>query len=262
MKERIKIENLLIGYGSRANGCAIMAPISTEVNDGEFICLIGENGKGKSTLLKTLAGNLPPLSGEVLINGNALSSYNNQALAKELSLVLTDKISIGLITVFDLVAFGRYPFTNWMASLSSVDKAIIDDALKVCGVEGLANRYFSNLSDGEKQKVLIARAIAQQTPIVLLDEPLNHLDLINKVEIFCLLQNLCKTSGKTIIISTHQIELALQAADRLWLITNDYKLSISSPDEAISSGLFEKAFKSDKVVFDSSSKTFLLKSSI
>tara|TARA_R110002049_G_scaffold216946_3_gene388379 strand:- start:762 stop:1550 length:789 start_codon:yes stop_codon:yes gene_type:complete len=260
MKKLIKIENLLVGYGNKNSGCAIMAPLSTEVGEGEFICLIGENGKGKSTLLKTISGNLQPLAGEVIINDKKLIDYDNHSLAAQLSLVLTDKISIGLITVFDLVAFGRYPFTNWLANLTENDKYIIDDALKVCGIKELANRYFNNLSDGEKQKVLIARAITQQTPIIILDEPLNHLDLINKVEIFSLLKKLCKAVNKTIIISTHQVELALQAADRLWLITNDHKLSVSTPDEAIASGLFDRAFKSDKVIFDAKSKTFQLKS--
>lgn len=262
MKALIEIEKLLIGYGSKGSGCAIMAPISTTVFEGEFICLIGENGKGKSTLLKTLSGNLNPLAGSVIINGSPLESYDNNELATQLSLVLTDKITIGLITVFDLVAFGRYPFTNWLANLSKEDKQIVNDSLVACGIEGLANRYFSNLSDGEKQKVLIARAIAQQTPIIILDEPLNHLDLINKVEIFSLLQKLCKTTNKTIIISTHQVELALQAADRLWLITNDYQLTVTTTDEAITNKLFDKAFKSDKVIFDSISRTFQLNTNL
>lgn len=262
MKELINIDKLLIGYGPKNEGCAIMAPISTVVYEGEFICLIGENGKGKSTLLKTLSGNLEALSGMVTINGRNLSDYDNQELSTQLSLVLTDKLSIGLITVFDLVAFGRYPFTNWLAKISKKDDSIITESLKACGIEGLANRYFGNLSDGEKQKVLIARAIAQQTPIIILDEPLNHLDLINKVEIFSLLQQLCRTTNKTIIISTHQVELALQAADQLWLITNDHQLSVSTPDDAITKGVFDKAFKSDKVTFDKQSKTFQLRTNL
>ncbi len=262
MDALIHIKELLIGYGSQSSGCAIMAPISTSVNRGEFICLIGENGMGKSTLLKTLSGNLKQLSGTIAINRKPIEAYDSQELSTQMSLVLTDKVAIGLITVFDLVAFGRYPFTNWLAKLSCHDCEIINKAIELCGIDHLADRYFSNLSDGEKQKVLIARAIAQQTPIILLDEPLNHLDLINKVEIFSLLQRLSKTTNTTIIISTHQVELALQAADKLWLISNEHHLKIATPDEAVSSGLFNKAFKSDQVIFDPKTRTFQLKSNL
>jgi iron complex transport system ATP-binding protein len=260
MSEIISIDKLLIGYGSKSSGCAIMAPITTTVNRGEFICLIGENGMGKSTLLKTLSGNIKPLSGMIKINRKFIEDFDSQELSTQLSLVLTDKITIGLITVFDLVAFGRYPFTNWIAKLSSYDRKVVSEAIDLCGIAHLSDRYFSNLSDGEKQKVLIARAIAQQTPLILLDEPLNHLDLINKVEIFSLLQRLSKTINSTIIISTHQVELALQAADKLWLITNEHQLEVATPDEAVNSGLFNKAFKSEQVIFDPITRTFQLKS--
>jgi iron complex transport system ATP-binding protein len=255
----IQLKSTLVGYGHKNGACPIMAPIDVTVLEGEFVCLIGENGKGKSTVLKSISGEIPIISGEILINGNLLSTISTQDLAAQMSLVLTDRIQIGLITVLDLVAFGRYPFTNWLAKMTQKDNQIVHEALESCGVYQLKDRYYSNLSDGEKQKVAIARAIAQQTPLILLDEPLNHLDLINKAEIFSLLKRLCAEQNKTIVISTHQVELALQAADKIWLINSNNQLVETTPDDAIKNRLFEQAFSSDKVRFDPISRTFQLK---
>ncbi|MBR9833325.1 ABC transporter ATP-binding protein [bacterium] len=255
----IQLKSALVGYGHREGACPIMSPINVSVKEGEFICLIGENGKGKSTVLKSISGEIPYLSGEVLINGKLLPSISASELAEQMSLVLTDRIQIGMITVGELVAFGRYPFTNWLAKMTPLDLQIVHDAMESCGVLNLKDRYYSNLSDGEKQKVAIARALAQQTPLILLDEPLNHLDLINKAEIFSLLKRLCVDFKKTIVISTHQVELALQAADKIWLINGKHQLIETTPEAAIENHLFEEAFISDKVKFDPLTKTFQLK---
>ncbi len=259
MDKAINIQDLLIGYGSGSNSCAILAPISATVSKGELICLIGENGKGKSTLIKTISNNLKPISGKISILSKDISKYNSRELASCISLVLADRISIGMISVYDLVAFGRYPFTNWLAKINQRDQQIINESLEDCGITHLSQRFFSNLSDGEKQKVLIARAIAQQTPIIILDEPLNHLDLINKAEIFSLLKRLCTDKGKAIILSTHQIDLALQASDKIWLINHQNQLIETTAKKAVKDRLFENSFVSDKVKFDAATLTFKLK---
>jgi iron complex transport system ATP-binding protein len=258
----IQLKSALVGYGHQKGACPIMSPINVTVSEGEFICLIGENGMGKSTLLKSISGEIPILSGEILINGHLLSTISTRDLSAQMSLVLTDRMQIGLISVLDLVAFGRYPFTNWLAKMTEKDNQIVHEAMESCGVLHLKDRFYSNLSDGEKQKVSIARAIAQQTPLILLDEPLNHLDLINKAEIFSLLMRLCAEQNKTIVISTHQVELALQAADKIWLINSNHQLIETTPDDAIKNQLFEQAFISDKVRFDPISRTFQLKTTL
>lgn len=259
MEKVIELNKLLIGYGNGSKSCAILAPISASIKKGELVCLIGENGKGKSTLIKTISNQLKAISGKITLLSKNIKNYSNRELSHCISLVLTDNVNIGLISVHDFVAFGRYPFTNWLAKLNQKDKEIVIEAIDLCGIAHLTKRFFNHLSDGEKQKVLIARAIAQQTPIIILDEPLNHLDLINKAEIFSLLKSLCAEKQKSIILSTHQIDLALQAADKIWLINNENQLIETDAHKAVNDRLFESSFVSSKVEFDSTSLTFKLK---
>lgn len=254
MEGFIKISNLTIGY----ERCAIISNISVTAMPNEMICIIGRNGQGKSTLIKTLCKLLPPISGSVDINQQNLLKLNDNEFSKLISVVLTSKITIYNTSVKEFVAYGRYPYTNWIGKLTDKDQEIIDYAIKLCDINHLINRDFDSLSDGEKQKVNIARAIAQQTPIIILDEPTAHLDLVNNMEIFKLLQHLAHNFGKTIIFSTHYMEIALQLSDKIWVV-NNHSIHADCPSKIVEKGVLNELFKNTNVIFNSSSQTFELK---
>jgi iron complex transport system ATP-binding protein len=223
-----------------------------------MIGVFGRNGQGKSTLLKTLSGLLPPISGQFNFNGIDILNVSEKERAKLLSIVSNTQSSIGAIKVRDFVAFGRFPYTNWLGINKVKDYQEIDKAIELCKLESFTNRNYDELSDGEKQKVNIARAIAQNTPLIILDEPTVHLDLINKVEVFKLLRELVKNHNKTIIISTHQMEYALQICDQIWLI-NEGKVESLSPSEIIDQGKLTELFDDELISFDKASQSFRLK---
>ena len=251
MKSFIHISGLTIGY----NKSTVVKEISASFNSGELICLIGRNGEGKSTLIKTLCKLLPPISGSILINDNDLFKLNDKEFANLISVVLTSKISITNISVKEFIAFGRYPYTNWLGKLNKDDEEQIIAAIEMCGILPLMNRDFSSLSDGEKQKVNIARAIAQNTPIIILDEPTAHLDLVNNVEIFKLLKELAHQYNKTIMFSTHYIEFALQLADKICLV-NDGSFFCDTPKNIIDSKKIDQLFDKKSVKFNSTTNSF------
>ncbi|MCQ2256270.1 MAG: ABC transporter ATP-binding protein [Bacteroidaceae bacterium] len=205
----MKTINLSIGYATRI----VASGINMELEAGKLLCLIGENGVGKSTLLRTLAGFQKPISGELLIDGVQLQDIPKRELAKKIAVVLTDKLDVLNTTVYELVAMGRMPYTGFFGRLSEADKAIVEDSLKITGVE--PSRKVSNLSDGERQKVMIARALAQQTPYIFLDESTAFLDYPSKVRTMEMLKKLAHDYNKTILLSTHDLEIALDIADRL-----------------------------------------------
>ena len=209
-----ELKNLIIGYPDNQ----VAGPISATLKEGELCCLLGSNGAGKSTLLRTLAAFQSPLSGDILINDEPLSEIPPRRLSTIIGIVLTDRIRTAGITVRDMVAMGRSPYTNFWGRLTDEDNRLVDEAIHMVGVEGFANRQISTLSDGERQKVMIAKALAQGTPIILLDEPTAFLDFPSKVEVMLLLQRLAHDMGKCIFLSTHDLDLALQTADRLWLM--------------------------------------------
>jgi len=254
MEGLINISNLTIGYEK----CAIISNISVTAMPNEMICIIGRNGQGKSTLIKTLCKLLPPISGSVDINQQNLLKLNDNEFSKLISVVLTSKITIYNTSVKEFVAYGRYPYTNWIGKLTDKDQEIIDYAITLCDINHLINRDFDSLSDGEKQKVNIARAIAQQTPIIILDEPTAHLDLVNNMEIFKLLQHLAHNFGKTIIFSTHYIEMALQLSDKIWVV-NNHSIHADCPAKIVEEGVLNELFKNTNVIFNSSSQTFELR---
>jgi iron complex transport system ATP-binding protein len=231
--------------------------INLTSNEGKMIGIFGRNGQGKSTLLKTISGLLPAISGQFHFNGINVLTLSEKERAKLLSIVSTAQSGIGAITVKDFVAFGRFPYTNWLGINKAKDYREINNALELCKLQHFSNRNYDELSDGEKQKVNIARAIAQNTPLILLDEPTVHLDLINKVEVFKLLKALVKTHNKTVIIATHQMEYALQICDEIWLI-NDQKVENLSPTEIIEKEKFRTLFKDDLISFDKASQSFKL----
>lgn len=255
--------NLTIGYKtSRKNVRCVASDISVCLEAGELVCLLGPNGGGKSTLLRSLAGMQPPIGGEVRLLGDDVYKLPPQELAKRLSLVLTEKIDVGMLSGYTLVSLGRYPYTNWWGKLSSQDAEIVTWAIKSVGATHLAQRNVSELSDGERQKIMIARALAQSPVVMLLDEPTAFLDLPRRVEIMQLLRQLTRETNQAILLSTHDLNLALRLADKIWLLASDGSLHVGAPEDLVLSGAFAETFRSEGVEFDAISGEFHLNTSM
>ncbi|MFD1875064.1 ABC transporter ATP-binding protein [Hymenobacter bucti] len=252
-------KDLTIGYRTSGRATKVIAgPLSLALRPGELVCLLGPNGAGKSTLMRTLAGLQPPLAGRLDLGGTPLTDLGAAARARQLSIVLTDRVEASGLTVLELVRLGRHPHTGWLGSLSAHDEAQVQAALAATGTAAFAPRPVGELSDGERQKVLLARALAQDTPVVLLDEPTAHLDLPNRVSLMRLLHRLARQLGKAILLSTHELDLALQAADRIWLLPADGRLHAGTPEDLVLSGTFAAAFARDGLAFDPATGTFPL----
>jgi iron complex transport system ATP-binding protein len=211
--------------------------------------LIGRNGIGKSTLLRTLAGLQPPVSGELKLMGRDMSQYSQKEKSSLISFVSTEKPGVANMTVFNLVSLGRYSCTNWLGSLSDADESIVRDSLKMAGISHLANDNINEISDGELQRVMIARTLAQNTPVIILDEPVAFLDLPNKLEILLLLRNLAWNERKTVILSAHDLDIAMRLADMLWIMTAENLEQGAPEDFALNRG-FEAIFKDSGISFD------------
>ena len=247
---------LTIGYKTKQRVLELEKDLDIKIHNGELVCLIGPNGCGKSTLMRTIAGLQKPLNGDTLIAGVNVKRMKPHHYARLLSLVLTDKITVGGMRVMDIVSMGRYPYTNYFATLEKKDYEIIEHALDSVHLSDYKHRFFHELSDGEKQRVLIAKALAQDTPLILLDEPTAHLDLPNRVEIMNLLKRLAKETNKAIFLSTHELDLALQTADTIWLMNREEKLKSGTPEDLVLSGMFERVFKSTAFRFNKHSGAF------
>lgn len=232
-EETIRLDGLSIGYTAKHSVKVVAEGISETINSCELTCLIGENGAGKSTLLRTLSGFLPPLSGEIHIMGKTLKSYRETELAKVIGVVLTEKSNVQNMTVEELVGMGRSPYTGFWGRLRAEDHAKVAEAIDLVGIAELSDRLVQTLSDGERQKVMIAKALAQETPIIFLDEPTAFLDYPSKVEILKLLHKLSSEAGKTIFLSTHDLELALRVADKVWLMTRQDRLKTGLPEDLV-----------------------------
>ena len=252
-------EELAVGYFLRKKAPRTVAgPLCLGLWPGELVALLGPNGAGKSTLLRTLAGLQPPLGGRLAVGGVPLASLSAAARARQISVVLTDRLDAGILTVRELVTLGRQPHTGWLGGLSAHDHAQVQAALAATGTTAFAARPVAELSDGERQKVLLARALAQDTPVVLLDEPTAHLDLPTRVALMRLLHQLARTTGKAILLSTHELDLALQAADRVWLLPARGALRTGTPEDLVLSGAFAAAFEREGLAFDPATGTFAL----
>ena len=251
----LKTENLTIGYKSKKSNIVIANNINISLNKGELVGLVGANGIGKSTLLRTLTQVQESLEGIIFLNNNKLSEIQPLELAKSLSLVLTEQIASKNLTVFELVALGRQPYTNWIGKLSETDIDIITTSLVQTNILELKNRTCFELSDGQLQKVMIARALAQDTDVIILDEPTTHLDMYHKAYILKLLQRLVKETGKTILFSSHEIDLAIQLCDKMIVMTKNTVIS-DSPCNLISNGTFESLFPKDLIAFDEKTGSF------
>jgi iron complex transport system ATP-binding protein len=245
----IKTQDLSIGYAEKRNAKIIQSGISLNAFKGELIALIGGNGVGKSTFLRTLAGFQPALSGKILYKERELITYKEKELARILSFVSTEIIRVSNLTVFDLVALGRYPYTGWSGRLSAEDRIKVEKAISMMGLEGYENKMVNFISDGERQKTMIARTLAQDTDIILLDEPTAFLDLSNKYEIVHILQHLAREKGKTILFSTHDLSAAIAECDKIWLMLED-EVKQGSPEDLILNGSFTSIFHHKKLFFD------------
>ncbi len=239
----IYTNNLAIGYGTHV----VQQALTFSLQQGELVCMLGCNGCGKSTLLRTLAGLQPPLAGTYTIFHTTVSPSHKKItedISKQISIVLTEKLSIENTSVHDVVAMGRYPYSSFLGGLSSMDEEAIRIALQQVGLKDAADTFFNNHSDGEKQRILIAKALAQQTPIILLDEPTAHLDLPNRIHVLQLLRQLAHGQHKTILISTHELNLALQLSDRI-LLMSDKQVQLDTPSALRARDAFTTAFQMD-----------------
>jgi len=251
----LETEILSIGYSSKNKKTVIAKNLSLKLHKGELVCLLGKNGIGKSTLLRTITKVQPKLSGLIRLNNKNLDQINSNELAKNISLVLTEKIPPSNLTVYELIALGRQPYTNWLGTLSKDDVEQIDFAIEQMHLQNLMDKRCDELSDGQLQRVMICRALAQNTNIIILDEPTAHLDIQHKILTFQILQNLAKKLHKTILISTHEIQLALQMADTLWLMT-DHDFITGNPKKLIENNNINQLFDSNTIHFDKKSNQF------
>jgi iron complex transport system ATP-binding protein len=251
-------KNLTIGYASKKEVLTIASDINISLTKGKLITLIGGNGIGKSTLLRTITAIQTPISGDVILNNKNIYSIENSDLAQQQSLVLTDKLPSSNLTVWELIALGRQPYTNWIGTLSEDDINKITKAIQLTNIAHLTEKNHYEISDGQLQKVLIARALAQDTDLIILDEPTTHLDLFHKVSVFKLLQKLAHETGKCILFSTHDIDLAIQLSDEMIVMTKENTIQ-DQPCNLIEKGVFDTLFKDEHIVFDKIHGKFIVR---
>ncbi|WP_339890041.1 ABC transporter ATP-binding protein [uncultured Flavobacterium sp.] len=257
-KKVLHTTNLTIGYTSKSNTTTIAKNLNINLSSGKLIGLIGANGIGKSTLLKTITGIIKPLEGSVFINDKLIETFKPEDLAKELSIVLTEHLPPSNLTVYEIVALGRQPYTNWLGTLSNDDKLKIDEAIALTEIDSFQHKKHYEISDGQLQKTLIARALAQDTDLIILDEPTTHLDLVHKVTLLKLLQKLTHETGKTILYSTHDIDLAIQLCNEMIVITEN-EIFQNQPCNLIEDGVFNTIFKNENIQFDAFHGKFNIK---
>ncbi len=252
----IQIRSLSTGYRGKNNVTVVAHDINATIYGGELTCLLGPNGAGKSTLLRTLSAFLPPVSGDIIIMGRNLHDYSDKELAKVIGVVLTEKTDLRNMTVEDLVGLGRSPYTGFWGTLQEHDRQTVSEAIEMVGITALKDRMVQTLSDGERQKVMIAKALAQETPVIFLDEPTAFLDFPSKVELMQLLHRLSRTTGKTIFLSTHDLDMALQIADTIWLMDQSKGVFIGTPKELADKGTLQDFFVRKGITFDTESGLF------
>jgi iron complex transport system ATP-binding protein len=259
METILHTEHLSIGYrNTRRHVNPVVEQISVALRSGELTCLIGPNGVGKSTLLRTLAGMQPPLAGHVCLGADDLHRLPAEVLARRLAVVLTERIEVGNLSAYALVGLGRHPYTDWRGRLQAHDEEVVRQALIRVGAAHLAARPVAELSDGERQRVMIARALAQEPEVLILDEPTAFLDLPGRVEMMQLLAALAHQTRCAILLSTHDLELALRVADKLWLLPAGGPLYTGLPEELALDGVLGQVFRSEGVVFDPATGAFKL----
>ncbi|WP_207421251.1 ABC transporter ATP-binding protein [Desertivirga brevis] len=256
MDTLLSIEGLTIGYKNGSKKVRVAGPLNISMKAGELVCLLGPNGAGKSTLIRSIAGLQDPFEGTVQIEGTLLSNLKPIEIATKLSVVLTDPVRSSNLDVYSLISLGRNPYSGWLGRLGKKDREIIRQSIAATHLEGFLDRKIGQLSDGESQKVMLARALAQDTPLIVLDEPTAHLDLPSRIEMMRLLHRLAKETNKAILVSTHELDLALQVADKIWLLKKDGTLDAGLPEDLVLNEVFEKAFEKNGILFDRESGTF------
>ena len=241
----IELKELALGYGQRT----LLEMVNARMTGGQLIALLGRNGAGKSTLLRAMMGLEKPQSGEIILQGKNITSLKPEKLARNISFVTTDKVRIANLRCKDVVALGRAPYTNWIGQLQPEDQSRVDNAMRLVGMTDYAEKTMDKMSDGECQRIMIARALAQDTPVILLDEPTAFLDLPNRYELCSLLARLAHDEGKCIFFSTHELDIALSLADSIALIDPPQLVCLPT-DEMRRSGCIERLFKNQCVSFD------------
>lgn len=254
----IQLENLSIGYETKGSVKTVAANINASICRGQLTCLLGANGVGKSTLLRTLSNFQPMLSGRIMIDGKDISTMTDLEVARTIGVVLTERPNIENMTVEEMVSLGRSPYTGFWGRLNAEDRQQVANAITTVGIELLRGRMVNTLSDGERQKVMLAKALAQQTPVILLDEPTAFLDFPSKVETMMMLKRICREAGKTVFLSTHDLELALQTADMLWLMSHEKRLEIGTPKELAANGALSQFIERPGIRFDRESLTVII----
>lgn len=253
----LRTEKLAVGYRTfRRAPVEVLEELDLQVEAGEFVCLLGPNGTGKSTLLRTLAGLQRPLSGELWLGGTEMRRLGRLEVARLVSVVLTTREDLGLLSAYDVVALGRFPHTGWGGRLSQRDRAIVAWAIRAVGVRELAERPVVELSDGERQRVMIARALAQEPTLILLDEATAFLDVPSRVEITSLLRQLARENGVGILLTTHDLDLALQTAQTVWLLDGERRMRVGAPEDLVLSGAVEETFRGADLSFDEGARSF------
>lgn len=254
MDQTVVLENLTIGYVTKGGQKVVAEGLNAAISSGELTCLLGRNGIGKSTLLRTLSAFQPKLGGIIRMAGRNLDDFTDKELSCQIGVVLTEKPDVGNMTVSELVGMGRSPYTGFWGTLQDEDRRVVAEAIGLVGIENLRSRLIHTLSDGERQKVMIAKALAQQTPVIYLDEPTAFLDFPSKVETMQLLRRLALQQQKTIFLSTHDVELALQLADCIWLMEPG-QLSVGTPQQLAQDGALGRFIEHDGICFDRQSLT-------
>ncbi len=251
----LALEGLAVGYPGR-NG-TVLRGIDCAVEAGSFVCILGRNGAGKSTLMRSLAGLQAPLAGRALLAGEEVAAMRAATRARRIAVVLTERAFSPGLRVEDVVSLGRQPFTSWQGRLTPEDWRIVDEAIAQAGAAAFRGRYFDDLSDGERQRVMIARAIAQSAPLMILDEITAFLDLPGRVEIMTLLRRHARATGSIVLLSSHDLDLSLQLADSIWLVGGGI-IRIGTADELIEESAIAQAFDTDGVSFSNEQRRFEL----
>lgn len=241
----IELKELTVGYGQRT----LLDKVSTRLTGGQLVALLGRNGTGKSTLLRAMMGLEKPQTGEILLQEENIVSLKPEELARNISFVTTDKVRIANLRCEDVVSMGRAPYTNWIGQLQPEDKERVAESMRLVGMSDYAEKTMDKMSDGECQRIMIARALAQDTPVILLDEPTAFLDLPNRYELCLLLKKLAQKEGKCILFSTHDLDIALSLCDTIMLIDNPQLYSLPTP-EMVASGHIERLFRNESITFD------------
>ena len=250
LNKYLNTTRLTIGYKLKGRDTLVAETPELSVFPGDFICLLGPNGVGKSTLIRTLAGMQAPLRGSIRLQDQLYNKIRPRERARLISVVLTESLPIGMMDAYSLVALGRHPYTGWLGVLGKADRERIEWAFRTVNATGLETRQIVELSDGERQKISIARALAQETPLILLDEPTAFLDFPRRIELMVALRNLAHQQRMGVIVSSHELDLALRFADYLWVFTDERKLVKGYPEELVLNGQIAHVFKGEQAKWD------------